>query len=260
MQVAGVGLSVVDMYEELDEFYPTGNSVNFLVHLSREKVDTAMYTIVGTDKHGRNMIEFLNKEKVDTSNIKVKDGETAIFKMTLENNERIHKEKIEGVMKDFSLSTNDISSLSKYDYIHTNFSGRAIEYLPVLQKNGSKIIFDYSFNVHKEYFDTLKYVNYAFFSYDGSNYEYIKEFMKEVYEKGPEIVIVTMGGQGSLAYNGKQFYMRGVIPSKVINTVGAGDSFCAGFMLGVINNESVQKCLERGTYIAHKVVGAFRPY
>jgi len=259
VRVAGVGLSIIDVYEDLNKFYPTGNSVDFLVHLSRKGINTTMYTVVGTDKYGEIMIDFLNKEKIDTFNVEIKEGTTAVFKMGLENNDRIHKEKIEGVMKEFSLSEKDIKTLSEYDYIHTNFSGRTTKYLHEFKKKGAKVIFDFSTKVNKGFFDTLRYVDYAFFSYERDD-AHIREFMKEAQSKGPRLIVVTLGEKGSIAYNGKQFYKGDIIPVTAVNTVGAGDSFCAGFMFGIMQNESIQRCLEIGSKFAYRVVKKFEPY
>ncbi|MFC4660726.1 fructoselysine 6-kinase [Oceanobacillus aidingensis] len=259
MRVAGVGLSIIDVYEEQNKSYPTGNSVDFLVHLSRKGIDTAMSTVVGTDKNGELMLTFLKNENIDTSHIKVREGSTAIFKMELKNNERIHKEKIEGVMEDFFLTEEDINSLSEYDYIHTNFSGRAIEYLSYFKERGTKIIFDFSVRVSEEFFNTLKYIDYAFFSYTKDD-AYIRNFMKNAQLKGPELVVVTLGERGSIAYDGNEFYKGNIVPTTVVNTVGAGDSFCSGFIFGVIHNKSIERCLEIGAEFASKVVSKFEPY
>ena len=34
-----------------------------------------------------------------------------------------------------------------------------------------------------------------------------------------------------MAYDGQQFYRQGIVPCQVVDTMGAGDSFIAGFEL-----------------------------
>ena len=46
------------------------------------------------------------------------------------------------------------------------------------------------------------------------------------------MAVATFGSEGSLAYDGEQFYQFGIFPATVENTVGAGDAFIAGFMAG----------------------------
>lgn len=259
MKLVGVGLSCIDLYENLNLWYPTGNSVDFIIHMSRFDYKTSMVTVIGNDVYGKEMIKILNKENVDTSHITIKEGSTALFKMEIHNNDRFHKEKSEGVMEYFELTNEDIEFISKFEYVHTNFSGRTSNYLPLFKENGLQVIFDYSTNVNKKAELTLPYVDYAFFSYKEDD-EFIRNYMRWVKRYGTKLVVVTLGDNGSLAYDGKRFYKGTIISTKVVNTVGAGDSFCAGFMKGIISKMSIEECLMEGAKISSEVVGKFKPY
>lgn len=259
MRVAGVGLSCIDLYENLNRAYPTGNSVDFVIHLSRLGIGTSMVSVVGTDEYGRQMADVLRGEGVDISHLHVAEGRTAMFRMDLNGNDRVHKEKIEGVMAHFSLTEEDIAFIAGHDCVHTNFSGRAVGALPVFKERGLTTVFDFSTRVNKELTTALPHIDYAFFSYEKED-EFIKEYMQWVRRSGPRVVIATLGEHGSLAYDGTRFYREGIVPVDVVNTVGAGDSFCAGFMHGVFQGGSIQDCLHRGAQTASKVVAAFEPY
>lgn len=259
MKIAGVGLSCIDVYENLNRYYPTGNSVDFLIHMSRLGVQTSIVSVVGNDSYGRQMEKVLKREKVGVSHLHVAEGDTAMFKMDLKKNDRVHKEKLEGVMSKFSLTEDDILFIQEHDYIHSNFSGRVTDSLPVFKKYGLSTIFDYSTRVNKDARLTLPNVDYAFFSYDQDD-NFIRDYIVWAYEFGPRLVIVTFGEKGSLAYDGKTFYEGGIVPSRVVNTVGAGDSFCAGFMYGIIHNHEIHECLRMGAKVASEVVGMFEPY
>jgi len=54
--------------------------------------------------------------------------------------------------------------------------------------------------------------------------------------KYADIVILTMGDKGSIISNGKKIYKAIPPRIKIINPVGSGDSFIAGFVYGIINN------------------------
>ena len=91
--------------------------------------------------------------------------------------------------------------------------------------------------------------------------EHVKELMKEYQALGPKMVIATFGEEGSLCYDGKEFYSGEITPAKeVVNTVGAGDSFCAGFMYGIMNGYSIPECLKEGADLSAEVVAMFDPY
>jgi len=102
-------------------------------------------------------------------------------------------------------------------------------------------------------------VDYAFFSY-GQHDKYIEDYMKWAKEFGPKVVIVTLGDKGSIAYDGKEFYKEGIVEVPLVNTVGAGDSFIAGYTHGIINHKGIQDCLQQGATVASKVVQIFEPY
>ncbi|MNC13127.1 Fructosamine kinase FrlD [compost metagenome] len=260
MKVAGVGFNCMDVYDNLNQAYPTGNSVDFVIHLSRLGVKTSMVSVVGTDGYGQCMIDKLKEEQVDVSHLHMREGDTAVFKMDLNGNDRVHKEKIEGVMAEFALDGKDRQFILQHEVIHTNLSGRIEQELSCFRDNGLKIVFDFSVRTKKEIAGpVLPDVDYAFFSYSGED-AYIREFMEWAQALGPRLVIVTLGEQGSLAYDGQKMFRGDIFPATVVNTVGAGDSFCAGFMYGVLHNWSVEDSLRKGAMVAAAVVSKFEPY
>ena len=71
---------------------------------------------------------------------------------------------------------------------------------------------------------------------------------------------VTFGEDGSLAWDGERFYVGGIEKAEVVNTVGAGDSFIAGFLYGILNGKSIDECLKKGAEVAASVVQVFEPW
>lgn len=60
--------------------------------------------------------------------------------------------------------------------------------------------------------------------------ETIVKYARQLIELGAKNVIVSCGGNGSYFINNQVVYKSSVIPGKVKNTVGAGDSMVAGFV------------------------------
>lgn len=70
--------------------------------------------------------------------------------------------------------------------------------------------------------------------------EDIIRFCKDILRKYKiEIIIVTLGKEGSLLISKNNHYYAKPIPVKVLNTVGAGDSFLGGFIYGLLNGDYV---------------------
>lgn len=260
MRVAGVGFNCIDIYEDLNKCYPTGNSVDFVIHMSRLGAEASMVSVVGSDSYGVLMIEKLRDEQVDISHMHTREGKTAIFIMDMNGNDRVHKEKIEGVMADFALSEEDKQFIQNHQAIHTNLSGQITDQLSWFRNQGTEIIFDFSTRANKEVAaPILPDTDYAFFSYTQED-DYIMEFIKWAHHLGPRIVVVTLGELGSLAYDGHSLFKGDIVPSEVVNTVGAGDSFCAGFMYGQLSGWTIPESLKNGAKVAAEVVSKFEPY
>tara|TARA_B100000900_G_scaffold383389_1_gene371268 strand:+ start:1932 stop:2948 length:1017 start_codon:yes stop_codon:yes gene_type:complete len=70
-----------------------------------------------------------------------------------------------------------------------------------------------------------------------------------------ELVIITLGSKGSLVINkGESKEIKPKVLGKIIDTTGAGDLFAGGFIHGLINNYSIEKCGELGSICAGHII------
>ncbi|MEI8204099.1 MAG: adenosine kinase [Bacteroidota bacterium] len=69
-----------------------------------------------------------------------------------------------------------------------------------------------------------------------------------------EIAIVKTGRNGSLIKKGEDFHTIGIIPVNSIDTTGAGDLYASGFLYGLLNNLSLDKCGNIGAVLAGHVI------
>jgi sugar/nucleoside kinase (ribokinase family) len=58
-----------------------------------------------------------------------------------------------------------------------------------------------------------------------------------------KVVAVKLGADGALACNGKEIIQSKSISVNVVDTVGAGDTFDAGFLYGYLNHWPLEKSL-----------------
>lgn len=75
-----------------------------------------------------------------------------------------------------------------------------------------------------------------------------------------KLAVATFGEEGSLAWDGLRFYSCGIVETEVTNTVGAGDSFIAGVLYGILNQLPIEECLKKGAETAASVVAVFEPW
>lgn len=69
-----------------------------------------------------------------------------------------------------------------------------------------------------------------------------------------EIAVVTDGARGAWATDGTHLYKAGVYKVSLVDKVGAGDAFCAGFVATLIKRKSVAEALRVGTANAASVI------
>lgn len=268
MRAAMIGDNCIDVYqfidgEEVNRRYPTGNAVDTGVNLQKLGVPTSIISTTGSDEDGAWMLRSLTAEGLDVSHLKVGDGQTAVTYMSMNGNDRVHGDYVEGVLEHIVFDDEDVAFAAAHDLVHTALWGKAEDALPDIKAKGNALIsFDYADRLdHPLVEQTLPYVDYGFYSYHKERDAFIEGFLKDKVDRGMKVAVATFGEKGSLAYEGKEFISCGICPAPhVVNTVGAGDSFISGFLYGVLNGLSVERCLAKGAEVAAKVVQVFEPW
>ncbi|MFC7391959.1 fructoselysine 6-kinase [Scopulibacillus cellulosilyticus] len=257
MRIVTVGDNCMDVYLEKQKAYPGGNPVNVAVYLTDLGAEASYIGWVGHDEYGNKMMQAIQSKGVDISHISQKEGQTAITYVEMADNDRQFGEYIEGVMAGFSLTMEDIRFIQTHQLVHTGIWGHADKYYPLFKEKGLYTSFDFSDQLNHRLVKTLPpFVDYPFFSYSKDD-AYIREFLKDVKKQGSKVAVATLGEQGSLAYDGQQFYKCGIIEGEVVDTMGAGDSFIAGFIYGTLKGVSIENCLELGAKTAAKTIRYF---
>jgi ribokinase len=71
-------------------------------------------------------------------------------------------------------------------------------------------------------------------------------------------VVVKLGAKGALvsAAGGDQLFRIKALQVPIVDTTGAGDAFCGGFLAGLVARRNLQDCAAMGTVSAAFVIGA----
>lgn len=260
MNVAAFGDNCIDFYPKLERYYVTGNVVDFAFNMQKLGIPTSVISVTGNDAYGKEVVSELSRAGIDVSHLRVDAGKTAVCQMELIGNERVHGAYEEGVMENVVFSVEQVSFAGLHSHVHLAFYGHAEAYLPYLKEQGCTVSFDYSDDLGSSLVEeTIPYVDYPFFSYEQRD-PFIEEYLRDKVNKGAKTAVATFGSKGSLAFDGKHFHEGTVVPAQVINTIGAGDSFIAGFMYGVIQGWEIPRCLLSGARVAAEVVSVFGPW
>ena len=234
IRLAAVGDNCIDLYDQTGDAYPGGNPVNVAVYTVRLGGCASYTGVVGDDKYGGLMRQAVAAKGVDVSHLHTEPGSTALSHVTVVNGDRVFGDYEEGVMENFRLTEEDVDFLCGHDLVVSGLWGRVEGDLPRLKTRGVPVAFDCANRPEDPAAEkALPWVDYAFFSNDSAGDRELEDILRAIHTKGPELVVATRGERGSLAFDGSRFYRGDIVPCTVVDTMGAGDSFIAGFFYGL---------------------------
>ena len=260
MKVVAVGDNCVDVYYTMNRFYPTGNAVDFAINLKKLGQDVSLVSIQGNDVFGVAVANVLDRYGVDRTHFYPGQRQTATAQMNLINGDRIHEKFNGNVLEDFTLDRERMDYVKGFDLIYSEKWSRIGRYLPELRTDHNILIHDFSKRLDDPTNEgILPYLDYAFFSYEKLD-DQIRDFLKRTQAKTGRTVIAMLGEDGSLAYDGTDWHREVADRVGVVNTVGAGDSYVAGFAKGLCEGKSLDECMHLGKTTATQIIQMFDPY
>jgi len=255
-RIACIGDNCVDCYDETGERYPGGNAVNVSVYFQRLRTPSSYIGAVGNDENGKMIVDSLRDKNVDVSHVKVLEGDTAVTHVQRIDGERVFGEDDPGVTTRLTLTEEDIDFVAQHDLAVTGLWGYTEAFLPLIKSWGIPIAYDAS--NHPSYpqcQEGMKYADYVFFSDDMAEEELLREQMQDIASKGPRVVVAMRGSLGSLALADGRYESFGIVDCDVVDTMGAGDSFIAGFLLAHLEDANLTECMRRGAENAAVTIG-----
>ncbi|MFA6866490.1 MAG: 5-dehydro-2-deoxygluconokinase [Clostridia bacterium] len=286
-----IDFNPVDYFKTLvesDTFkkYVGGSPANVAVGLARLGKKVGFLAKVSNDRFGDYVIDFFNKEGIDTSHItKVKGSENLglTFTEILSPTESSILMYRNGVA-DLMLSPSDVDE----EYIKSAkailISGTALCESPsreaclkamyLAKKTNTKIIFDIDYREYnwKNKDEISIYYNLVAENSDmimGSREEYDlteaiicpnnddKKTAKYWIEKGSKIIIIKHGKKGSTAYTSDdESYSIKPFPVTALKSFGGGDGYGSSFIFGLLEGWDILECLELGSASASMLVAA----
>ncbi|MCT3391433.1 PfkB family carbohydrate kinase [Lentilactobacillus hilgardii] len=238
MKVIGVGDNVVDMYIDKGKMFLGGNALNFAVFASKLNYSAAFLGVFGDDKLADYAKSTLQHFKIDLGHSKTKHGENGYSRVTVENGDRTFIDSNQGgvLQKGLDLSSKDIDYINNFSVAHFNINGAADSYLPKIK--GPKIIYDFSdLYTYPKIKEVAHWINVGCFSVGNMTRQNVIRLCKRVAGTGIKLVLCTMGSNGAVVYAAGKFFWQPAIPTQVVDTMGAGDSFITAFGTNLFNDK-----------------------
>jgi len=241
--IFSVGDNVGDYYPSQKKIYAGGGAYNTAVNARRLGKKSAYYGTFGTDDVAKFLYDVLRKENVAYPINDIREGRNAVSVIKKEEGENRVEKIDKGVYKGLKIGSSVLELIKDSKIVHSNVYSYFEDYLKKL-KYRTKISFDFSHFRNKEYIEEIiKDVDIAYFSKPEIT-EDPEEFINWAYELGPEVVILTQGAAGAYMKFDDKLINKEAISKDVVDTLGAGDAFIAGFLSTYLDFEDYETAFE----------------
>ncbi|RCX20669.1 sugar/nucleoside kinase (ribokinase family) [Fontibacillus phaseoli] len=254
MKVLGIGDNVVDKYVHLKTMYPGGNALNFSVFAKKLEVEAAFIGVFGDDREAHHVEKTLREIGIDISRSRHCKGENGCARVTLENGDRVFLGSNEGGvtrLNPLKLDEEDRAYIRTFSVMHTGLYSHTGHLLPELRSLGVPISFDFSDDFEDEQVERyIPYADFAFFSCSHLSDEATREYIQAKWKREGQFTIATRGSERSMVYDGSRFYYQSPAFVEAVDTMGAGDSFIAAFLLSYLKDHDIQIAMREGARFA----------
>jgi fructoselysine 6-kinase len=259
MRILGAGDNVADRYLRQAILYPGGNAVNVAVFAARLGAHAGYLGVLGDDAAGRQILHALQAERVDTSLTRVAHGPNATADVELQGDDRVFL-RSDRTTAQFELDQAQLDAMADYDIVHSGYAGSLLPRVTEMAER-AKVSFD--FGSRFEIGDaepSLKYLYLASFSGSHLGDADAETLVQRALDGGATHVIVTRGADGALFGSANGIRRQQADRVNALDTLGAGDAFIAGVLVGLGTGRDVGSTLVAASAQAAQVCqvnGAF---
>lgn len=246
---------------------PGGSAANTIYALGKLKLSTGYIGAIGSDAEGLKVLKSLKEVGVDVTNIRVKEeartgvviglvdpeGERVLYIAPGANNmlsyEDLNMEYLKsGDIIHMTSFVNDNQLELQKKVAGTLENKTMLSFAPgsLYVKKGMQAISPIIQKTHVLFLneEEVKILT-------GKDYE---SASKSLLDLGCKIVVITLKEKGCYVTDGTVSENVQAIKTNVLDTTGAGDAFCAGFLYGLSEKKELQTCAIMGNYLASKCI------
>ncbi|MFH1866732.1 MAG: carbohydrate kinase family protein [Patescibacteria group bacterium] len=231
-----------------------GGASNVSVGLNRLGISASVYTHLGRDWRGREIINHLKAERVDVKSITFdRERHSAMSLIVTSGAAREHIAFVDrGASSGLQLKTKLASGTYNWFYLTAittlNWPAMLRKFFTASSRAGKKIFWNpgsRQLASAKALKPLLKYLTVLDLNKEeatklvrdlGKKAKNEAQILKTLWSLGPEIVLITCGAKGAYCFDGKSFIYYPSYKLKAVNTIGAGDAFGSGWLAGFIHS------------------------
>lgn len=263
MKMIALGDNVIDYYRNTGECFPGGNAVNVAVHAARLGAESEYMGNLGEDEYAGVIVKALDDFHVAHSRCPVLPGKTTkVCSYDVTDGERSFVSVVTGPdwAGPIRLGKEEFRHLSEADLVTCSCNAKIPEQMRAVQDLPTVFAYDFGEKEKyrtKEYYDQVcGKIDLAMFSCRPMQEEAFEEFCRPLHERGVVHVLATIGAEGQLLSAGGRIIKKGVQKVVPSDTMGAGDSFLAAFLIGLMSEgwqknrlmpkEALERALQAG--------------
>ncbi len=275
---------ILSFGEVLWDVYPDksvigGAPFNFSAHAVMQGAEVDLISAVGKDKLADKTLAEIKNKGVGFEYVQVSQYDTGYCNVTLENGIPSYSLVSPVAYDDIKLTETEIKDIinNNYDYLYVgtlalrnetsfntfknlakDFNGKIICDVNLRQHYYSKELLDYLFNVasvikiSREEFSAVAEALNLSNDYDA----FIKEL--SIIKPDIELIVITLDKDGAVVFDLRNSEIKSCYSqkpqSKVLSTVGAGDSFFAAFITSYYSGKSLSESLNKAVSVSDYVV------
>jgi ribokinase len=243
-----------------------GSAANTMVGLARIGCHVGFVGKVSKDKEGKRLVEDLRREGVDVKGITyAKQGRSGVTLGFVDKKGERALYVNPGVNDTIQLEEVDRQYIFQTKFLHlTSFVGETTfeTQKKIVERAPSevKISFDPGELYARKGLNTLGTIlkrtfilmpNLGELQLLTNEVDY-KEGAEILLENGPQIVAIKMGDKGCYVTDGEERHTIEAFRVTVVDTTGAGDAFCSGFLYGLLLGKTHYECGRIGNFFASK--------
>lgn len=248
----------------------------FSQNISKLGFDAHLVSTIADDLFGEMILSILKKQNIKSDYINIeksKQGAIAVYMLLFGSNKRpitfrlpTHHgwpPKFDKNIEEYLLDT-DIIHCGGYLHFKDLWNNDVPEIFKKAKQKGIITSLDPQFPLEplnppwsKVLDPLLKFTDILFLDENESlgvtNTKNIDEATPILADLGPKIVVVKLGAEGSIILHDKKIYRQKAIPPKIlVDSIGAGDSFDAGFLYAISKKYPVTIASKIASYVASK--------
>jgi sugar/nucleoside kinase (ribokinase family) len=251
---------------------PGGAAANCAVTAARLGTPVELVGVTGSDHLAHMLVEDLRRHGVSTQHLRQTDGPTAMcIDIINQDGERtFYSFRGAGALVPFGTTSPDLIGrqdclhLSGYSFQAETSKETALALMAQARQSGALISLDPSFHFAREFVGSLSEMlvgtDFVFPNREeaqlmgGSDVPH--QAADAIHVRGFKTVVVKLGHQGCyLASDRENIYIPAYPTSQVVDTTGAGDAFCGGFLTAILWGMGLEEAAKVGHAAAARVIG-----